>query len=242
MSIGHPDSAENEEFLHLFGDIEQALRRRLRLPARGNSALAPLIERYRICNPFWSRHAADLHRLREIRNFLTHERSHATGYPVRVSSASIACLRHIFASLNEPQPIATTYRRRVKTIQSDDSVASVLQLAFQNAYSQFPVVDNGRFNRLITENEIVRWLGRQINNGRVTVDFAKITVRDVLREREPESAIIFRFERLEAPEQEVMGLFQLHPALEVILLTENGRNNSPIEGIVTQWDAARYSP
>jgi hypothetical protein len=37
-----------------------------------------------------------------------------------------------------------------------------------------------------------------------------------------------------------MGLFQRQPALEVVLLTESGGKNTPIEGIVTQWDAARY--
>ena len=52
--------------------------------------------------------------------------------------------------------------------------------------------------------------------------------------------VIFRFERLNASEEEVMGLFQRQPTLEVVLLTESGGKNKPIEGIVTQWDAARY--
>jgi hypothetical protein len=44
------------------------------------------------------------------------------------------------------------------------------------------------------------------------------------------------------PENEVMGMFQKHPALEVVLLTPDGRQGTQIEGIVTQWDAARYLP
>jgi predicted transcriptional regulator len=128
----------------------------------------------------------------------------------------------------------------VVTVRSEDTLSSVLGLAYKHAFSQFPVVDDGRFNRVITENEITRWLGHQVSNGNSAIDLAGVTVRTVLREREPDAGVIFRFERLEAPEEEVMGFFQRQPALEVVLLTESGGKNTPIEGIVTQWDAARY--
>jgi hypothetical protein len=51
---------------------------------------------------------------------------------------------------------------------------------------------------------------------------------------------IFHFEKLDAPVEDVMGRFSREAALEVILLTRSGSKDNPLEGIVTQWDAARY--
>jgi predicted transcriptional regulator len=113
-------------------------------------------------------------------------------------------------------------------------------LAYQHAFSQFPIVDNGQFNRVVTENEITRWLGHHASNGHTMIDLEQVLVRTVLREREPNSATNFLFRRLDAPETEIMGLFQQLPALEMVLLTENGGRSTVIEGIVAQWDAARY--
>jgi hypothetical protein len=64
----------------------------------------------------------------------------------------------------------------------------------------------------------------------------------VLEEKDPflRGIPIFHFERLDAPLEEVMGRFSVEPALEVILLTDSGSKHTPIKGIITQWDAARY--
>ena len=125
---------------------------------------------------------------------------------------------------------------------ADDSIAFVLSLAYENGFSQFPVVSSGRFNGLITENEIVRWLGRETTANSAEVNLSAVSVRMVLKEKDPylKDMAIFYFEKLDAPVQEVMGRFSAKPALEAVLLTINGNGNAPIEGIITQWDAARY--
>jgi len=152
----------------------------------------------------------------------------------------VARLQQICQELQQPRSIGEMFRRKVVTVQSDDALSVVVRMAYEHEFSQFPVVDDGRFNRVVTETEITRWLGRQVSSGNTAADLAGVNVRTVLRERESDQRVIFRFERLDAPEEEVMGLFQRQPALEVVLLTESGGKNKPIEGIVTQWDAARY--
>jgi predicted transcriptional regulator len=230
----------NDQFLNCFGDIERALRARLRLPTRDRTGLSELIKRYLKLNPYWHEQAADLDHYREIRNFLTHERNGQHGYPVQVAPKSVTRLLQISRDLQKPRPISEYFRRPVVTVRSSDTLAAVLRLAYDHAFSQFPVVDDSQFNRVITENEVTRWLGHQVSSGKTTIDLAGVTVRALLREREPDPRVLFRFERLDASEEEVMGLFQRQPALEVVLLTQSGGKNTPIEGIVTQWDAARY--
>jgi hypothetical protein len=97
---------------------------------------------------------------------------------------------------------------------------------------------------MITENEITLWLGSHVRKRGTQVDLDSVEVRGVLRQKESDrrNIPIFRFMPLDAPEAEVMGLFITYPAQEVVLLTKTGKRDAEIEGIVTQWDAARYAP
>lgn len=65
----------------------------------------------------------------------------------------------------------------------------------------------------------------------------------LVRDKDPflRGIAVFRFARPTEPVEEVMSRFATEPALEAVLLTQTGNKRSPIEGIVTQWDAARYT-
>jgi CBS domain-containing protein len=240
---GAEDRNRTASFLAVFSEIEQLLKGRL--SRKGNVKAADLIQEYLGLNPYWAKDHKDLERFRQIRNFLTHEQSDQHGFPVVVTLRSHARLVEIKQGLEAPVPISRRHRKAVTTVGPDASLAAVLKLAYEKEFSQFPVVDaGGRFRGLVTENEITRWLGRQAVRKGATVDLAGVAVRSVLREKESDrrQVPIFRFEPLEEPEAEVMGLFMKHPMLEVVLLTASGTKTSRIEGIVTQWDAARYPP
>ena len=199
-----------------------------------------MIEDYRERNPYWQREANDLDLLREIRNYLTHDRSHHLGDPFVVTRESIDLLIYIRDGLIAPRPIADQFRCEVVIVHPDDTLAMVLGLTQKHAFSQFPVMDAWKFKGVITENEIVRWLAQHVCRGTSVIDTTGLVVKTVLDHAEPGRLVIFRFMSPDTPEQEVMGLFQRQPTLEVVMLTESGVGNSPLVGIVTQWDAARY--
>jgi predicted transcriptional regulator len=232
-----------EEFLHLFADVEAALKTRLARRANDPTGVRALIDAYAARNPYWTDSANRLRNLADIRNLLTHQRGIAYGYPIALAPSSLHAIREIKEHLMKLEPVSTRYRKSIKCVSPDDSLASVLALAFENGFSQFPVVNNGRFSGLITENEVIRWLGRRTLVHSVEVNLAAVSVRMVLKERDPflRGIPIFHFEKIDAPVEEVMGRFSAEPALEAILLTSGGGKDTPIEGIVTQWDAARCS-
>lgn len=227
-----------ERFLHLFTAIEAELQTRLRLPA--TTPFNRLLRDYRQRNPYWQDDADDLGHYAQIRNFLTHERTPEFGYPVAVTRRSVECLSSILGRLRAPRTIGERFRRDVVVVASDQTLVDVLALAYRNAFSQFPVVDGGQFKGVISETEMIRWLGRHVTNGRTHIELPGVTVLQVMQEREPDRPMVFDFQRLDDPEENVMGLFQRRAALEVVLLTASGGRDTPIEGIVTQWDAARY--
>ena len=231
-----------EKFLHLFADVEAASRKRLRRRGNDVTGFSALINDYVARNPYWIDSADRLRNLAAIRNVLTHQRSTTFGYPVSVTSHTVTALRAIKEHLIVPEPVSVRYRKEVKRVTSNDSLALVVALAFENGFSQFPVINDGGFGGLITENEITRWLGRRVKANEPEVDLRAVAVKSVLKQKDPTSSgiTIFRFRNLDAPVEEVMGLFSAEPMLEVILLTQSGNRHTPIEGIITQWDAARF--
>lgn len=232
-----------EDFLHLFTDVENNLKRRLGRRANDPTAVSALIDFYAEVNPFWVDSANRLRHLADIRNLLTHQRGLDDGYPVAVAPRCLVALRQIEEQLRKPEPVSVRYRRGVKAVSPDDTLAVVLKLAVENSFSQFPVVNEGAFGGLVTESEIIRYLGHQTRCQRNEVNLEAVTIRAILKEKDPffRGIAIFHFERLDAPEKEVMGRFSAEPALEAILLTTSGSKHTPLEGIITQWDAARYS-
>ena len=233
----------NQKFLHIFADIEQLLCERVAEKTVKKPPVSQLIDQYAKKNPLWKDAARELHHFREIRNFLSHERSEQHGFPVEVTENAIARLSAIKQALKDPQPISAKHRKDVTQMAPESVLADVLKKAYAKQYSQFPVMEGTDFKGLITENEITRWQGLHVEKHGANVDLAAITVDRVLNEKEPEHhpSPIFRFEEIEAREQEVMALFITHPMLEAVLLTRSGDESTAIEGIVTQWDAARYS-
>jgi len=232
-----------ESFLNSFADVEKMLKSRLGKKSDDRTGVGALITEYSQRNPFWAKAAIELQMLRQIRNVLAHQRSANAGYPVAVTSSTLTSLQKIHEHLAKPESVAVRYRRTVVTVSAADSLSAFLATAFEHGFSQLPVVDAGQFGGLITENEIVRWLGRRAKSGVAEVNLAAVPVGVVLEEKDPylRGIHIFRFERIDACVEDVMGRFAAEPMLEAVLLTRSGDKSTSLEGIITQWDAARYS-
>jgi predicted transcriptional regulator len=230
------------KFLDLFADVEVVLKKRLNLRSDDRKGVKVLINDYETKNHYWKESAHRLRQLAEIRNLLTHQRSEIFGYPVAVTGLSVEVLSEIKEHLLRPQRVSHFFCCEVKSVGPEDNLALVVALAFENGFSQFPVIEGGVFRGLVTENEIIRWLGRRARANVVEVDLREVCVGTVLKQKDPtmKGMSIFGFERLDKPVEEVMARFSTETTLEVVLLTKSGNNSAPIEGIVTQWDAARY--
>ena len=141
---------EVEEFLNLFADVEAALKKKLGRRTNDRTGMSELIKGYLAKNPYWQDPANQLRNLSDIRNLLTHQRSTKFGYPIAVAPFSLDALREIREHLISPEPASVRYRKKVMTVFDQDSLASVVALAFQNGFSQFPVLSDP-FSGLITE-------------------------------------------------------------------------------------------
>jgi predicted transcriptional regulator len=232
----------HDRFLAVYGNIEHRLKAKVKLPAHDKTQLSQLIQRYLERNRFWSDDANRLRKIAEVRNVLQHWDDGEQSFPFAVTEKTLEELERIRDRLANPEPVRNHYECTVDVVADTDSLATVVTAAYEKKYSQFPVVVDGVFKGLITESEITRWLGHRARSNGTHIDLTAATVKSVIREKDPfyKGTPIFDFARLDADVEEVMGLFSARPALEVVLLTESGGRRDPIEGIITQWDAARF--
>jgi predicted transcriptional regulator len=231
-----------DQFLDAFAEIEAALKKRLGHPADSPAKVSQMIGVYRERNPCWADSCDQLLWFAEIRNLLAHKRNSESGFPVKIAPALAENLARLKTELLSPEPVSKCFRKEVISFSPADTLADVVSAAYRLEFSQFPVLRDGRFAGLITENEITRWLGHRAGSGKANIDLQAVVVSAVLREKESDrkKRPTFQFAAINEPVTEVMSRFLLHPALEVVLLTQSGSGSTPIEGIVTQWDAARF--
>ena len=146
----------------------------------------------------------------------------------------------IATDLERPKRAIPTFKRKVITVNQNDTLAAVLRLIDQHDFSQLPVYhDEGRFVGLLTENGITRWLAHHVRTEISLIELEEALVRLVVREEETTKNVDFL--RSDVTVDDVVEAFRRNPVLEAVLFTTNGRRQESPLGIVTQWDVAHLS-
>lgn len=129
----------------------------------------------------------------------------------------------------------------VYSLNETDSMSKMLQLVQQFQYSQFPVFNSkGEFISLVTESGITNWLASKVKED--LISFEETKVSDLLSV--DELAETYRFISRRNTIYEAKDYF-LQAAnegrkLEALLITESGKSNQSLLGIVTHWDLAMF--
>ena len=114
------------------------------------------------------------------------------------------------------------------------SLAHVMRLVVEMKFSQFPVMEGGRFVGLLTENGITRWLARKIVDTLSLVDFEDAKVRDLVSLEEHRANSLFVSKNMTLTE--AREKFRENRFLEAILITHSGQNGEKFLGLMTRWD------
>lgn len=129
----------------------------------------------------------------------------------------------------------------VYSLNETDSMSKMLQLVQQFQYSQFPVFNSkGEFISLVTESGITNWLASKVKDD--LISFEETRVSDLISV--DELAETYRFISRRNTIYEAKDYF-LQAAnegrkLEALLITESGKSNQSLLGILTHWDLAKF--
>ncbi len=227
-----------ERFLVAFNEIERHLRTSLSEPAE--TSFTRLIDLYGKGHSTWmSRYGYQLRIYADLRNALVHLRLEPNQYLSVPLPHVVKNIELIRDSLISPTKVIPEFQRPVYKLRLQEPLSSALKAVNEHNYSQFPVYDDeGKFSGLLTENGITRWLADHVVNQLTLVDFQETLLAEVLRREESRSN--YRFVSRNRAVLDVVSMFSSEPLLEAVLITEDGKPEQALLGIVTRSDVQKY--
>ena len=218
-------------FTHVYNKIDHSLRKTLK--ADNNLPFSRIVSEYAEYYPTWPKKDF-LQKVGDVRNIIVHNPEKEGDYLFVPITSVVEELERICDSLLNPMRIYPKFKREVEKFQTTDTLYSVLKVIYEKEYSQFPVYKDKIFTGLLTENGISRWLANHAIDESPLIEFNEIQLSSVFLEeekRENYSFVTRNMTMLDAENQ-----FMQKPDMEALLITETGKHDQALLGIVTSWD------
>jgi predicted transcriptional regulator len=222
-----------ERFLNAYAAIEHELQKILDL--KEHRRFYDMVDMAAKVNPVIGRYKFDLREYGDLRNAIVHDR--ADGKIIAIpNDDAVESIETIVNSLLKPPQVIPLFQKEVLTLAIGDPMIRALRLMSKHAYSQAPVFDRDTITGMLTSNLIVRWMGASLAEDAFDLD--STTVGDVLHyaksgdnfEIIPASTSLFNIPELFLRYQMEGG------KLEAVLITQNGKRNETLIGIITNRD------
>ncbi len=187
----------------------------------------------------------ELNICREMRNVLSHH-ADIGGQPVfEPSDAVINVLRRIIDEVKNP-PVAMNFATPAPQIffcKYDDKVEYAVRRMKEKGYSHLPVIENGKLVGVFSVGTLFSMMGKygieRFQSGVLIRDFKEFLPID---KHLTES---FAFVAKDSPYSSLKHKFSAkgpkHRRLAALFVTETGRENERILGIITPWDMIKGS-
>lgn len=222
-----------ERFLESFNAIENFLRRNLE--ARNFVSYFTLLDDASDENPVVRQYREQLRLFGNLRNAIIHSEK-KQGKPVADPREDVVMeIEKIAAMLMNPPLVCEHFLTEVYEVSPEENLVPVLQKMVEMDFSQAPIVKEGYILGLINYEALARWMARLTATPEPLKLFRESTIQDVLNGiiRLKNYRIIKKTtDFVTAREYFVESLGNPHPA-EALLITENGRRDEPILGIIT---------
>ncbi|NBI18463.1 CBS domain-containing protein [Neglecta sp. X4] len=222
-------------FLDMYKQLEDELEDKYRHARRKCSSVvfeftkdpesAPIRDKLNVC--------------RELRNLLTHN-ANLKGIPVAEPSVPLMeAMQEILDFVRKP-PLALEFATRgeqVMKASTHQKVMRVMEVMDKNGFSHIPVMNNGTFLGVFSSGVIMRYLLGSRGEG-ITPDTTIGDLRDYISvEKHAEN---YEFVAKDTSYLTVREMFEKvkgrNQRVSVIFITEQGRQDQKLLGVLTPWD------
>ena len=187
--------------------------------------------------PGFSRYQKDVSRIIDLRNMLVHRRDQQGNYLAEPTDAVIEILGGLIRLLSDPPLIRRHFQPEIREFSADDDVKSVLRYLTTRDFSQAIVRVDGKLN-VLSPNTFQRWIARHLDDGIMELT-AKVS--DMLAFQETGDEIGFLDRKTSV--MDALDYFSDQANLHalVLVVTENGRPDQQVLGLVTHWDLGKIN-
>ncbi len=183
-----------------------------------------------------ARHSDFLLEIGELRNAVVHNRTGDDLFLAVPSESTVVELERIEQEILAPENVEKRFLRKVIVLQPTHSLAEAFDLIRGDGYSRYPVFEDGRFIGMVTSNGFTRWIAGQMKGSRIEIDASKVQIADILALDHRRDRVTFIARS--ALVDDVEALFARNKSLEVVLITEHGREDQTPIGMICPGDLA----
>lgn len=214
----------NEQFLTHFENIEAYIRR---VHNYSRDPLSKLVNTTKDATIRVQRQNLEV--LMLVRNALLHN---GVDNYVEVTQEVIDLADEVYQALPLHKRAKDYMTKNPICFDMDDSIAEPLQVISKSKLIRFPIFDNGRIVGILSDNGISHWLAENIENDIVSIK--STTIRDVALHDEYFYDIHYVSD--ESSYSYVYSVFEKTLGLRMVLVTDNGKPNERVLGVITRGD------
>lgn len=223
----------SDAFLAIFSDIEKWLR-----SAAGADKGVPffqVVDRAAGRNATVRRYRDDLKEYADLRNAIVHERGDGRVI-AEPNERALTEFQLIRQALIDPPKVVPLFGREVKCRADEEPVGHAVADMRSGSFSQMPILRAGAVIAVLTSETVVRWLASEVENDLVSL--MDTPIRDLLPHVEDEEHYCFlpRTASLHEAVSQFESFASRGKTLDAILITEAGRPNQKLLGILTIYD------
>lgn len=225
-------------FLDRFHNIETMLRQQLR--QKEHISFSYLVEQAAKQNSLIRQKAERLKSFGRLRNAIQHG-SGLNGEAIAEPHDKIVEeIIDIEEKLRSPKRM-NHFFREVYSLTGTDSMSKMLQLVHEFQYSQFPVFNSeGEFISLVTESGITNWLASKVKDDLISLEETRVSDLISVDELAETYRFISRRNTIYEAKDYFLQAANEGRKLEALLITESGKSNQSLLGILTHWDLATF--
>ncbi len=221
-------------FLDYWRQLETAAERQLKGDDRGGNVVLRLCRDKR-----FSAYREQLDYCREVRNLLSHQAKVDGQYPVTPSDAMLRLLRQVLDKIEDPPRVqdAMTPVDRMLTASMDSPVLSVMRQMRQRGLSHVPLLQKGRVQGVFSVETVFQAL--LDGDGCLRAEAVMSDYADYLP-LHGHMGHSFGYIRRTATLADAEAMFDKaygrERKLKLLLVTQDGTDNKPLQGVLSPYD------
>lgn len=226
-----------ERFIVAFNKIEKYFNQQI-----SDTSYVPFFRavlRLRKKDAIVNRYHNDLLEYSELRNAIVHERTEVNYTIADPHIEIVEAIEKIADEMTAPKLVIPTFAKTLKVLQADLTVKEILNVIRETKFTQFPIYRSKQFVGLLTDKKVLHWIAHNMNG-----NFSELLKTPLIKLIDdngsdlnyrfiPRSMDIYQAEGL------LLEMFKKHEGIAALLITEDGKSNQKLLGMVTPKDLIR---
>ncbi len=235
---------EGNKLIDLFKELEEIIRKKCNVSGiiTENTTLDSQIKELSKKNSVVRKYQDELMIIKQVRNINTHQRNDKYGYVVCPNPDMNIKLKTIIDEIKNPPTIYNSNicvkRQNMYCRNIDDTIEETIKVMIEKVYTHIPIFENDVLVGVFSENTLLDIVNKEtgILIGKDTTFRAFQDYLKIENHSSEEFKFISRNKNIYDIEDIFKDYFTRNKRLGCVYITENGKENEKILGMLTAWD------